>query len=83
MSMTNPVRNRFEQPQAGPQGKVQDVPCNFTQLRTHWTADDAYCVIEFLDELRDVLWDSYGDQIIEMQQQAMAQPPPDELNDEF
>lgn len=56
----------------------------FTQLRTHWTADDAYCVIAFLDELRDLLWDSYGDQIIEMQQQATAQPPPsDEPDDEF
>ncbi len=55
----------------------------FTQLRTHWTADDAYCVIAFMDELGDVLWAGYGNQIIEMQQQAMTQPPPDELNDEF
>lgn len=56
----------------------------FTQLTTHWTADDAYCVIAFLDELRDVLWASYGDQIIEMRQQATAQPPPsDERDDVF
>jgi len=39
-----------------------------TQLRTYWDADDAYCVIAFLDELRDALWDMYGDEIIEAQQ---------------
>jgi hypothetical protein len=57
----------------------------FTQLTTRWTTDDAYCVIEFLDELRDVLWASYGDQIIEMQQQATPRPPPsdDPPDDEF
>lgn len=41
-----------------------------TPLRTYWETDDAYAVIAFLDELRDLLWESYGDQIIEMQQQA-------------
>jgi hypothetical protein len=56
----------------------------FTQLTTRWTADDAHCVIEFLDELRDVLWASYGDQIIEMQQQASVRPPPsDASGDDF
>ncbi len=54
----------------------------FTQLTTRWTADDAYCVIEFLDELREVLWASYGDQIIEMQQQVTTQPPPSDKHDD-
>jgi hypothetical protein len=39
-----------------------------TQIATHWNADDAYTVIEFLDELRDVLWAAYGDDIIQRQQ---------------
>ena len=34
------------------------------RLRTYWDADDAHLVISFLDELRDLLWDSYGDEII-------------------
>ncbi len=38
----------------------------FTQLKTHWSADEASCVIEFLDELRDSLWSVYGKDIIEM-----------------
>ena len=39
-----------------------------TQIATHWDADDAYTVIAFLDELRDVLWAAYGDDIIQRQQ---------------
>lgn len=41
-----------------------------TQLTTHWDAGDAYCVITFLDELRDVLMATYGDDIGEMLKQA-------------
>lgn len=40
-----------------------------TQLTTHWDVDDAYCVIAFLDELRDVLMATYGDDIREMLKQ--------------
>lgn len=41
-----------------------------SQLKTHWTADDAYSVLSLLDELRDVLWETYGAEIVEQQQQA-------------
>ncbi len=41
-----------------------------SQLKTHWTADDAYYVLSLLDELRDVLWETYGAEIVEQQQQA-------------
>ena len=40
----------------------------FTQLKTHWTADDAHDVLSLLDELRDALWETYGADIIEQQQ---------------
>jgi hypothetical protein len=39
-----------------------------TRLTTHWSAAEAYTVIVFLDELRDQLWETYGDQITEMLQ---------------
>ncbi len=39
-----------------------------TRLRTHWDAEEAYMVIEFLTELNDLLWQTYGDKIIEHQQ---------------
>ena len=39
-----------------------------SQIKTHWTADEAYLVISFLDELRDLVWESYGDEIIAAEQ---------------
>jgi hypothetical protein len=38
------------------------------RLSTHWEAAEAYTVIAFLDELRDQLWETYGEQITEMLQ---------------
>jgi len=39
---------------------------SITRLTTHWSPGDAYTVIAFLDELRDQLWETYGEQINEM-----------------
>jgi len=36
-----------------------------TQLCTYWTASEAHAVIEFLDILRDQLWEQYDKQIID------------------
>jgi hypothetical protein len=41
-------------------------------VHAHWTAEEAHTVIEFLDVLRDQLWHSYGDSIVEMLRQASA-----------
>ena len=35
-------------------------------LRTHFTADDAYTIIRFLEQIQDSLWVSYGQEITEM-----------------
>jgi len=43
---------------------------SFTHLPTHWNADEAYTVIAFLDLLRDLLWDTYGDDITVMLRDA-------------
>ena len=43
-----------------------------THLHTHWTAEEAHTVIEFLDVLRDQLWHSYGDSVVDMLRQASA-----------
>ena len=42
------------------------------RLTTYWTADQADTVVAFLDELRDMLWETYGDQIIEMRRSAIV-----------
>ena len=55
-----------------------------TRLRTHWNAGEACSVIEFLDLLRDQLWDHYGEQITAMlQEAAAAQANDDDQHDDF
>ena len=39
---------------------------NTTHLTTYWTVDEAATVIDFLDTLRDALWETYGEQITQM-----------------
>ena len=36
------------------------------KLPAYWDAADAHLVISFLDDLRDLLVDTYGDEIIDM-----------------
>lgn len=43
-----------------------------TRLTTYWTTDEADTVVAFLDELRDTLWECYGDQITEMRRNALT-----------
>ncbi|RLA41830.1 MAG: hypothetical protein DRR42_24190 [Gammaproteobacteria bacterium] len=45
---------------------------NITRLATYWTVDEADTVITLLDDLRDSLWETYGDQIIELRRNAMT-----------
>ncbi len=35
---------------------------------TYWTADEALTVFEFLGELRDVIWSTYEEELIEIYQ---------------
>ena len=43
---------------------------NVTRLTTYWTLDEAATAIDFLDRLRDALWETYGEQIIKMHREA-------------
>lgn len=38
-----------------------------TKLTTYWSADQAYDILSLLDELRDALWETYGDDIVEIE----------------
>jgi hypothetical protein len=35
-----------------------------SRLHTYWTPEQAAEMLELLDQLRDQLWETYGDQII-------------------
>jgi len=43
---------------------------NTTRLTTYWTTSEAATAIDFLDTLRDALWESYGEQITRMYHEA-------------
>jgi len=41
-----------------------------TRLYTYWEPAEAHTVIEFLEVLRDQLWELYGDQIVDLLREA-------------
>ena len=43
---------------------------NVTRLTTYWTIDEAATAIDFLDTLREALWETYGEQITRMHREA-------------
>ncbi|MDZ7750266.1 MAG: hypothetical protein U5S82_23980 [Gammaproteobacteria bacterium] len=42
------------------------------RLYTHWQAEDAYSVLTFIDELREQIINEYGEEIVQMLQEARA-----------
>jgi hypothetical protein len=47
------------------------------RMRTYWSAEEAQSVITFLAELRDLLWECYRDEIIEMHRKESSNNPTD------
>ena len=45
-----------------------------SQITTHLRPEDAYTLIEFLDQLRAMLMQTYGDEIVALLQEASQQP---------
>ena len=42
------------------------MPMKITRLYTHWEAAEAHTVIEFLDLLRDQLWEIHGEELVDL-----------------
>ena len=58
-----------------------------TQLVTYFDASDADTVIAFIDDLRELLWNTYGDEIIAMrlaeeEHQPDRESPDPDVDDE-
>ena len=49
---------------------------------THLRPEDAYTLVEFLDQLRDILMQTYGDEIRAMLQEASMQKPDRAFDDD-
>ena len=43
------------------------------KITTYWTREEADCIYQLLDELKEVIWEAYGEEILKMYQ---------EMNDE-
>ncbi len=43
-----------------------------TRLHSHWSAEEAHTVIEFLEVLREQLWENYGDAVVDRLREASA-----------
>jgi hypothetical protein len=54
-----------------------------TRLYTYWDAPEAHAVIEFLEVLRDQLWEIYGDQIVDLLREASVTQVVNEHQGEF
>jgi hypothetical protein len=51
------------------------------KLTTYLRADEAFTLVEFLDQVRDVLLQTYGDEIRTMLQEAVSEQAPPEILD--
>jgi hypothetical protein len=49
----------------------------------YWTVGEAATAIDFLDTLRDALWETYGEQITRMNREACEDHVPDTNQCEF
>lgn len=56
---------------------------NTTRLITYWNTAEAATVIDFLDAIRDVLWETYGEQITQMHREAYEESSRAENQCEF
>lgn len=57
-----------------------------TYFTTHWTPEEAHANWMFLNELRDLIWQAYGSEIIEVQQtqcDAEEDTPEETFDDPF
>ena len=53
------------------------------KLTTHLRPEDAYAIIELLDQLREILMQSYGGEIRRMMQEASQRKPGGAFDDDL
>lgn len=56
---------------------------NTTRFITYWNTGEAATAIDFLDALRDALWETYGEQITQMHYEACNESCRDKNQCEF
>ncbi len=53
------------------------------KITTHWTAEEADCIYQLLDDMKVAIWECYGEEIIEMHKALRDEQLNDEDSDPF
>ncbi|WP_404357097.1 hypothetical protein [Methylotuvimicrobium sp. KM1] len=57
------------------------------RITTHWTPEEADCVYQFLDDLKEAIWQCYGEDILDLYKtipdEQQAGPEESDFNDEI
>lgn len=57
------------------------------RITTHWTPEEADCVYQFLDDLKEAIWQRYGEDILDLYKtipdEQQAGPEESDFNDEI
>ena len=43
------------------------------KITMHWTPEEADCIYQFLDDLKQALWQCYGEDIVQMHKTIQAE----------
>ena len=53
------------------------------KITTHWTAQEAHCIYQLLDDLKSAVWTCYGSDIISMFNDIKCEQEAADKNTEF
>jgi len=53
------------------------------RFTTHWTTEEVDCIVQFLGEFQSLVWEHYGDEIVEMHKAIRGEHKKAEESGEF
>ena len=51
------------------------------KITTYWSAEEADCIYQLLDELKEAVWAAYGEEILQMYQEMRDEKAEKQDND--
>ncbi len=52
------------------------------KITTHWTTEEADCIVQLLDEFKSLIWQHYGEDMVDMHKSIRVQQQRIEDRDE-
>jgi len=53
------------------------------KITTHWSAEEADCVYQLLDAFKEAIWQSYGEEILQMVETMRVEQRTSEEHEDF